>query len=98
MKLSILGSTGSIGTQALEVCGHIEEIEVVGLSAHSNITLLEQQARKFKVKQCTVFREDQYKELKGRLKDTGICVSSGSGHRTDVGCRQRRPFADGNCD
>lgn len=77
MKLSILGSTGSIGTQALEVCGHIEEIEVVGLSAHSNITLLEQQARKFKVKQCTVFREDQYKELKGRLKDTGICVSCG---------------------
>ena len=77
MKLSILGSTGSIGTQALEVCGHIEEIEVVGLSAHSNIALLEQQARKFKVKQCTVFREDQYKELKGRLKDTGICVSCG---------------------
>lgn len=77
MKLSILGSTGSIGTQALEVCAHIKEIEPIGLSTYSNITLLEQQARRFAVKQCSVFQEEQYKELKERLKDTNIRVGCG---------------------
>lgn len=46
-KIALLGSTGSIGTQTLDVVSHDEHIEVVGLSAHRNIDLLEEQIKKY---------------------------------------------------
>ena len=75
-SLIILGSTGSIGTQALEVCRR-DGYTVVALAAGSNIDLLEAQAREFKVKAVAVFNEEKANELKIKLRDTDIKVLSG---------------------
>ena len=75
-KLIILGSTGSIGTQALEVCRR-DGYRVTALAAGSNITLLEKQAREFKPLRVAVFDSEKAKELKIKLKDTDIKVLSG---------------------
>ncbi len=72
-NLVILGSTGSIGTQALEVCDNLN-IGIVGISAANNIDLLEKQARKYKPLIVSVMAPDKGKELKVRLKDTNIRV------------------------
>jgi len=72
-NLVILGSTGSIGTQALEVCENIN-IRVLGLSAFENIDKLEMQARKFRPVIVSVMDPKRGKELKMRLKDTDIKV------------------------
>lgn len=74
--VSILGSTGSIGTQSLEVCEK-HGIKVTALAAHSSIDMLEQQARKFMPSKVCIYRDDKYSELKERLADTGIKVLSG---------------------
>lgn len=75
-SLIILGSTGSIGTQALDVCRR-DGYKVTALAAGSNTQLLEKQAREFKVKKVAVFNSDKAKELKIRLGDTDIEVLSG---------------------
>ena len=75
-SLVILGSTGSIGTQALEVCRR-DGYKVVALAAGSNVELLEAQAREFKVKAVAVFNEEKANELKIKLSDTDIKVLSG---------------------
>ena len=75
--LVILGSTGSIGTQSLEVARE-QGYSVSGLVAGSNIDLLEKQARKWKPKTVAVFDEDKAKELKIKLADTSVKVLSGS--------------------
>ncbi|NLM10501.1 MAG: 1-deoxy-D-xylulose-5-phosphate reductoisomerase [Clostridiaceae bacterium] len=72
-NLVVLGSTGSIGTQALEVCDNIN-IRVLGLSAAENIDKLEIQARKHKPSIVSVLNAERGKELKTRLKDTNIKV------------------------
>ena len=80
MKLAILGSTGSIGRQALEVTDDlkgIKDIEVVSVSGNSNIKLLEEQIRKFKPKYAAVSNEKNAKQLKISVKDTGCKVVSG---------------------
>jgi len=74
--VSILGSTGSIGTQSLEVCEK-HDIKVTALAAHSSIDMLEQQARKFRPSKVCIYRDDKYSELKDRLADTDIKVLSG---------------------
>ncbi len=76
-SLVILGSTGSIGTQALEVCRR-DGYKVEALAAGGNIELLEAQAREFKVKAVAVFNEEKANELKIKLKDTDIKVLSGA--------------------
>lgn len=76
-KISILGSTGSIGTQTLEVICENPDLKVVAMAAGSNITLLEKQARKFNPQVVCVFKEEYAKELKERLKDCNIRVTSG---------------------
>ncbi len=76
-KIIILGSTGSIGTQSLEVCDR-QGYTVVGLSAGGNIELLEKQARKFKVKAVAVFDKQKAADLKIKLNDTEIKVLEGS--------------------
>ena len=80
MKVSILGSTGSIGTQALEVVEDLKgiyNIEVTAVSASSNIKLLEEQIRKFKPKYAAVFNESRARELKAAVSDTACRVLSG---------------------
>jgi len=76
-SLVILGSTGSIGTQALEVCRR-DGYKVEALAAGGNIELLEAQAREFKVKAVAVFNEEKAKELKIKLGDTDVKVLSGA--------------------
>ena len=75
-KLSLLGSTGSIGTQSLDVAEHAG-FEVVCLAAHSNAKLLESQARKFRPAVVALVDETAAKDLKVRLADTDIRVLSG---------------------
>lgn len=67
-KISILGSTGSIGRSTLEVLRfHEKRYECVALSAHSNINLLEEQAREFSPKKIAVFDKEKAHELQKRL-------------------------------
>ena len=75
-RLSILGSTGSIGTQTLDVCRNLG-FEVVALAAGSNVELLEKQAREFKPKLVAVFDEKAAKGLSIALSDTDIIVLGG---------------------
>ncbi len=75
-KIIILGSTGSIGTQALEVARR-DGYNVIGLAANGNIELLEKQAREFKVKAVAVFNNERAKALKIKLADTDIKVFGG---------------------
>lgn len=75
-SVCILGSTGSIGTQALEVV-RAHGLWISGLAAKSNIKLLAEQAKEFKPKVVCVYDEDKRDELCELLKDTGITVLSG---------------------
>ncbi len=76
-KIAILGSTGSIGTQTLDIVREQGDIEVVALSAGGNIELLEKQMREFKPQFVSVWEEDKAKELRTRTADLGIRVASG---------------------
>lgn len=76
-KLVILGSTGSIGTQTLEIVKNNEGLSVSALAACSNLKLMEEQAREFKPSLCVMYEEKAAAELKERLKDTDIKVLSG---------------------
>ena len=75
-KISLLGSTGSIGTQVLEVAQFLN-MEVVALAANENINILELQARKFKPELVCVFNEALYKNFKNRVSDCFFKVVSG---------------------
>ena len=80
MKLSILGSTGSIGTQALEVVCDLKgifDIDVIAVSGNSNIDLLESQIREFNPKYAAVSDEQAAKRLEIAVADTGCKVLSG---------------------
>ncbi len=76
-KISILGSTGSIGTQTLEVVRENGDISVLGLAAGSNIDLLEKQIREFHPEKAAVWSEERAKELRLRIADTDTKVYSG---------------------
>ena len=76
-KIGILGSTGSIGTQTLEVVRTNKDIEVTALAAGSNIDLLEQQIREFHPGFAAVWDETKAKELKLRIRDLDVRVGSG---------------------
>lgn len=74
--ISLIGSTGSIGVQTLDVCRK-HNITVKALAAHRNIKLLEEQAREFSPELVCVYDETLYGNLRGRLYDTGIKVLCG---------------------
>lgn len=76
-KIAILGSTGSIGTQTLEVVRENKDIEVLGLAAGNNIKLLERQIREFHPKMAAVWSEERAKELRENVKDLNIKIVSG---------------------
>lgn len=73
-KIAILGSTGSIGTQTLEVVRANKDIEVVGMAAGNNISLLEEQIREFSPKTVAVWSEEKARELRVRISDLSVKV------------------------
>ena len=74
--ISILGSTGSIGRQTLEVMSALG-MEAAALTAHSSVQLLEEQARRFRPKLGVLQDEEEAAQLKKRLADTAIRVEAG---------------------
>lgn len=76
-KISILGSTGSIGTQTLEVVENLKDIKVMAITGNSNIKLLEEQARKYQPALVAVMDETNAEALKENLADMDIRVVSG---------------------
>ncbi|MDY5020915.1 MAG: 1-deoxy-D-xylulose-5-phosphate reductoisomerase [Blautia sp.] len=75
--IAILGSTGSIGTQTLDVVRANKDIQVEGISAGRNITMLEAQIREFKPRLAAVWDEKDAASLAVRIQDTGTKVVSG---------------------
>ncbi|MGN1179891.1 MAG: 1-deoxy-D-xylulose-5-phosphate reductoisomerase [Suilimivivens sp.] len=76
-KIGILGSTGSIGTQTLEIVRSNPDLKVIGLAAGSNVELMEKQAREFRPELCVMWTEEAAKELRLRLSDLPIKVLAG---------------------
>lgn len=77
-KIAILGSTGSIGTQTLEVARYYhQDIQVTALAAGSNITLLEQQIREFRPSLVAVWGEENAAKLRTMVADISVKIVSG---------------------
>ena len=76
-KIAILGSTGSIGIQTLDIVREQGDIQVVAMAAGSNISLLEAQMREFRPSLVSVWDEKKAKELRTNTKDLGIKIVSG---------------------
>lgn len=76
-KIAILGSTGSIGTQTLEVARENKDVEILALAAGQNIRLLEEQIREFSPKLAAVWDEEKAGELRENIRDLDVKVVSG---------------------
>ncbi len=76
-NISIIGSTGSIGTQALDIVRDNNDLKVVAMSCGSNIDLMERQAREFLPSLISVSKDEDAETLRVKLADTGIKVVSG---------------------
>ena len=76
-KIAILGSTGSIGTQTLEVVRENGDIEVLGLAARRNIKMLEEQIREFHPQIVAVWSEEKAEELRVNVADTSTKIVAG---------------------
>ena len=77
-NIVVMGSTGSIGTQTLEIIrGHRDELCAIALTAKSSVELVEKQAREFSPVLVAMYDENAARKLEARLSDTGIKVVSG---------------------
>lgn len=76
-NIVILGSTGSIGTQTLEIVRDNPDLKVVALAAGTNVKLMEEQVREFKPQVAVMWTEDAAKDLKIRISDMNVEVLSG---------------------
>ena len=76
-KIAILGSTGSIGTQTLEVARNNGDLEIVSLAAGSNIKKLEEQIREFRPKMAAVWSEEKARALRTAVQDLDVRIVSG---------------------
>lgn len=76
-KIAVIGSTGSIGTQTLEIVRNNKDIEVCSLAAGHNIDLLERQIREFKPEIACVYDSEKAAQLKKRVADTDVEICSG---------------------
>lgn len=85
-NISIIGSTGSIGTQTLEIVRESEDMRVVALAAGNNIELLAKQVREFKPKIVAVWKEDKALELKEALSEFDIRILYGMDGLVEVAC------------
>ena len=96
-QLAILGSTGSIGTQALEVVSeHSDLFEVYALTANNQVDLLINQARKYMPEVVVIANERKYPELKEALEDLPIKVWAGADAIAQM--VQSEPWAIPACD
>lgn len=76
-KISILGSTGSIGTQTLEIVRSNPDLKVVSVAAGTNVDLMEKQIREFRPLKAAMWSEEAASELAIRVADTGVKIVSG---------------------
>lgn len=76
-KIAILGSTGSIGTQTLEIVRENPDLMVMALAAGSNVELMEKQIREFSPKYAAMWSEEAAKDLRSRVADKDIKILSG---------------------
>lgn len=76
-KIAILGSTGSIGTQTLEIVRKEEDLRVVALAAGTNVDLMEKQVREFRPALAAMWSEQAAKDLRERLSDLSVRVTCG---------------------
>ena len=76
-NIAVLGSTGSIGTQTLEIVRANNDLNVVSLAAGSNIEMLEKQIREFKPQVVCVYNEKKAEELKIKVSDTDVKIVTG---------------------
>lgn len=88
-KIAILGSTGSIGTQTLEIVRSNGDIDVTALAAASNITLLEKQIREFKPELVAVWIKEKADELRGNIRDLDVKVVCGMEGLMEVAAHPR---------
>ena len=84
--ISVLGSTGSIGTQTLDVVRHHSDLRIAALAAGKNITLLEKQIREFSPCLAAVADEEKALDLKARVKDLDVRVVSGMEGLIEAAC------------
>lgn len=85
-KIAILGSTGSIGTQTLDVVRANGDIEVLGISAGRNVKMLEEQAREFHPRLIAVWDENAAKDLAVRLQDMDVKIVGGMDGLLELAC------------
>ena len=85
-KISVLGSTGSIGTQTLEIARYNQDIRITALAAGSNVELLEKQVREFHPKIACLCKEEAARELKSRIRDLDVKVVSGMEGLIEAAC------------
>ena len=76
-KIAILGSTGSIGTQTLDIVRKESDLQVVAMAAGSNVDLMEHQVREFRPELVAMWTEKAAKDLRDRLKDISVRVTYG---------------------
>ena len=76
-KIAILGSTGSIGTQTLEIVRNNADLSVVALAAGRNVELMEKQIREFAPKLAVMWSREAAEDLRARIKDTDVKVACG---------------------
>ena len=93
-KIAVLGSTGSIGTQTLEIVRTNQDIEVTALAAGSNITLLEEQILDLRFGLAAAWDEDRAAAIKRRIRDLYVAFLSGTAGRSPPPPDSRLAFPD----
>lgn len=88
-NISIIGSTGSIGTQTLEIVRSNKDIRVVALAAGSNVRLLAEQVREFKPDIVGIWSEDKAEELRDALSEFDIRIVCGMEGLIEVACAEK---------
>ena len=84
-KIVLLGSTGSIGTQTLDIVrNYSKDLQVSALAAGSNVALMEQQIREFKPQKAVMWSEEAAKDLKEKVADINVEVLSGMEGLLDI--------------
>ena len=76
-KIAILGSTGSIGTQTLEIVRANEDLKVVALAAGSNVERMEEQIREFTPRIAVMWNEKAYEDLRLKVRDMDVKILCG---------------------
>ena len=85
-NISVLGSTGSIGTQTLDIVSKNNDLNIVAMAAYGNIELLEKQVRHFKPELVCVYDEKKAEIFKANVSDTNVRVVSGMDGLIEVAC------------